>query len=30
LRYCVNSESLVFTEERDLPALADPAAESVG
>jgi methionine-R-sulfoxide reductase len=30
LRYCVNSESLVFTDERDLPELADPAAESCG
>jgi peptide methionine sulfoxide reductase MsrB len=29
LRYCVNSESLVFTDERDLPTLADPAAESL-
>ena len=29
LRYCVNSESLVFTDENDLPALADPAAEAV-
>src|SRR4051794_31656235 len=27
LRYCVNSESLVFTDDKDLPALADPAAE---
>lgn len=30
LRYCVNSESLVFTDERDFPTLADPAAESLG
>jgi peptide methionine sulfoxide reductase MsrB len=30
LRYCVNSESLVFTDESDLASLADPAAESVG
>jgi methionine-R-sulfoxide reductase len=29
-RYCVNSESLVFTGEGDLAALADPAAESPG
>jgi methionine-R-sulfoxide reductase len=28
LRYCVNSESLVFTDESDLSRLADPAAES--
>ncbi len=28
LRYCVNSESLTFTDEKDLAALADPAAES--
>src|SRR5262249_9941421 len=28
LRYCVNSESLVFTDEQDLAQLADPAAES--
>lgn len=28
LRYCVNSESLAFTDEADLAALADPAAES--
>jgi len=27
LRYCVNSESLVFTEEAALPTLADPAAD---
>lgn len=26
-RYCVNSESLVFTDEKDLASLADPAAE---
>jgi methionine-R-sulfoxide reductase len=25
-RYCVNSESLKFTDEKDLPTLADPAA----
>ena len=29
LRYCVNSESLVFTDEQELSALADPAAELV-
>ena len=28
LRYCVNSESLVFTDEKDLAGLADPAAEA--
>jgi methionine-R-sulfoxide reductase len=28
LRYCVNSESLTFTDEQDLIRLADPAAES--
>jgi peptide methionine sulfoxide reductase MsrB len=27
LRYCVNSESLVFTAEKDLSTLADPAAD---
>jgi methionine-R-sulfoxide reductase len=27
LRYCVNSESLAFTDEADLARLADPAAE---
>jgi methionine-R-sulfoxide reductase len=27
LRYCVNSESLAFTDEKDLANLADPAAE---
>jgi methionine-R-sulfoxide reductase len=27
LRYCVNSESLVFTDEKDLATLADPAAD---
>jgi methionine-R-sulfoxide reductase len=27
LRYCVNSESLTFTDEGDLARLADPAAE---
>ena len=27
LRYCVNSESLAFTDESDLARLADPAAE---
>ncbi len=26
-RYCVNSESLVFTDEKDLARLADPATE---
>ena len=26
LRYCVNSESLAFTDEKELPRLADPAA----
>jgi hypothetical protein len=26
LRYCVNSESLVFVERKDLAQLADPAA----
>jgi methionine-R-sulfoxide reductase len=30
LRYCVNSESLVFTDEQDVSKLADPAAEAVG
>jgi methionine-R-sulfoxide reductase len=30
LRYCVNSESLVFTDEQDLSKLADPAAEALG
>jgi methionine-R-sulfoxide reductase len=29
LRYCVNSESLVFIDEQDLSQLADPAAESL-
>jgi methionine-R-sulfoxide reductase len=29
LRYCVNSESLTFTDESDLASLADPAAEAV-
>ncbi len=29
LRYCVNSESLTFTDEAELPRLADPAAESL-
>jgi methionine-R-sulfoxide reductase len=28
LRYCVNSESLNFIDEADLPRLADPAAEA--
>jgi methionine-R-sulfoxide reductase len=28
LRYCVNSESLVFVDEKDLAQLADPAAEA--
>ncbi|MBI3328482.1 MAG: peptide-methionine (R)-S-oxide reductase [Nitrospinae bacterium] len=27
LRYCVNSESLVFTDKGELPKLTDPAAE---
>jgi peptide methionine sulfoxide reductase MsrB len=27
LRFCVNSESLVFTDEADLASLADPAVE---
>ena len=30
LRYCVNSESLVFTDEQELSKLADPAAEAAG
>ena len=30
LRYCVNSESLTFTDEADLARLADPAAEPAG
>lgn len=30
LRYCVNSESLTFTDEAQLPSLADPAADQVG
>jgi methionine-R-sulfoxide reductase len=30
LRYCVNSESLTFTDESDLARLADPAAEAPG
>jgi methionine-R-sulfoxide reductase len=30
LRYCVNSEALVFTDEADLASLADPAAEPAG
>ena len=30
LRYCVNSESLAFTDEKDLSTLADPAADAVG
>jgi methionine-R-sulfoxide reductase len=29
LRFCVNSESLLFTDEKDLPRLADPAAETL-
>jgi methionine-R-sulfoxide reductase len=29
LRYCVNSESLAFTDESDLASLADPAAETI-
>jgi methionine-R-sulfoxide reductase len=28
LRYCVNSESLVFCDQDEIPKLADPAAES--
>jgi methionine-R-sulfoxide reductase len=28
LRYCVNSESLTFTDDADLPSLADPAADA--
>jgi methionine-R-sulfoxide reductase len=28
LRYCVNSESLAFTDEADIASLADPAAEN--
>jgi methionine-R-sulfoxide reductase len=28
LRYCVNSESLVFTDDNDLAKLADPVAEN--
>jgi methionine-R-sulfoxide reductase len=30
LRFCVNSESLVFTDESGLSALADPAADAAG
>jgi methionine-R-sulfoxide reductase len=30
LRYCVNSESLAFTDQKDLVSLADLAAESAG
>jgi methionine-R-sulfoxide reductase len=30
LRHCVNSESLVFTDQSELAALADPAAEPPG
>src|SRR5262245_23997331 len=30
MRHCVNSESLVFTDENDLSRLADPAAEPPG
>ena len=30
LRYCVNSESLAFTDEQDLATLADPVAEAAG
>jgi methionine-R-sulfoxide reductase len=30
LRYCVNSESLTFTDEHDVSMLADPAAEALG
>jgi methionine-R-sulfoxide reductase len=29
LRFCVNSESLDFTDEADLASLADPAADTV-
>jgi peptide methionine sulfoxide reductase MsrB len=29
LRFCVNSESLTFTDDSDLSKLADPAAEQV-
>jgi len=29
LRYCVNSESLAFTDESELAKLADPAAETI-
>jgi methionine-R-sulfoxide reductase len=29
LRYCVNSESLAFTDEKDLASLSDPAATSL-
>jgi methionine-R-sulfoxide reductase len=30
LRYCMNSESLFFTDAKDLATLADPAAEAAG
>jgi methionine-R-sulfoxide reductase len=30
LRYCVNSESLTFTDEQHVSKLADPAAETLG
>ena len=30
LRYCVNSESLVFTDDANLAELADPAAGAIG
>jgi methionine-R-sulfoxide reductase len=30
LRFCVNSESLVFTDDKDLANLADPAADAAG
>jgi peptide methionine sulfoxide reductase MsrB len=30
LRYCVNSESLMFTDEQDVSKLADPAVEALG
>ena len=30
LRSCVNSESLAFTDEKDLATLADPAADTAG
>jgi methionine-R-sulfoxide reductase len=30
LRYCVNSEALAFTDDKDLATLADPAADAAG